>query len=82
MYQYEKIKPELFLEKNQETFLKIRDNAHKLLREAGAFKLHYAISNVGGDSFVMLACIDRLVELDEIKEVPTNGMAQDRIFTK
>jgi hypothetical protein len=36
-----------------------------------------------GDSWTMLACMDRLVELGEIREVPQSGVAgQDRIFVK
>jgi hypothetical protein len=33
------------------------------------------------DSWAGMACVDRMVELGEIIEVPTDGMAQYRIFT-
>ena len=40
-----------------------------------------AINCVGSDSWMMLACVDRLVELKEIREVTGNNVAgQHRVF--
>lgn len=84
MYQYEKLKPLLFTDEGQRMFLKVRDFVHKTLATAGAIRMNEAMSAAGGgDSWTMLACVDRLVELCEIREVPQTGVAgQDRIFVK
>lgn len=79
MYNYQEIKQELFKEENQETFLEVRDKVKQLLKTAGAFTITKAMST--GDSWINMACVDRLVELKEIVEVPTQGWAQHRIFT-
>jgi len=44
MYQYENEKPKIFTEDGQESFLKIRDNVHKMLKQAGAVSMQAAIS--------------------------------------
>lgn len=62
----------IFTDEGQKMFLKIRDAAHDLLKIAGAFRqgelLHRA--GIGGDSFSLIACVDRLVELGEIVYIP------------
>ena len=82
MYNYEEQKQKIFTENGQEMFLKIRDKVQLLLKQSGAFMLEKAISGVTGDSWVMLACIDRLVELKEIKEITDkqNVAGQHRVF--
>lgn len=83
MYRYENEKPKLFTEDGQIDFLKIRDTANSLLDVAGAFKLFSACKNVSGDSWFMMACVDRLVELGEIREITQNNVAgQDRVFVR
>jgi len=82
MYDYQAMKPEIFTEEGQELFLKIRDNVQTLLKISGAFDMDHATRSLGGNSWAMLACVDRLVELGEIKEIPTNGFAQYRVFVK
>jgi len=64
-------------------FLKVRDTVKHLLKEAGAVRMEEAISGVTGDSWQMLACVDRLVELGEIMELryPSGEPAgQHRVF--
>lgn len=81
MYDYKNEKHKIFTEKGQETFLKIRDNVHKLLSKSGAVMMQNATSGVSGDSWLHLACVDRLVELREIKEITTDNVAgQYRVF--
>ena len=81
MYNYEKEKPHIFTEEGQRQFLKVRDNVKKMLKETGAFKMRYAWKNLVGDSWLMLACVDRLVELGEIREITESDVAaQDRVF--
>ena len=81
-YLYETEKPELFTEEGQRMFLKIRDHTKALLEAAGAVSLENMIQGAGGgDSWQMLACVDRLVELNEIREIPQGQCAaQHRIF--
>lgn len=79
-YNYETEKSKLFTDEGQRHFLKIRDNAKELLTQAGAFKVDKVIS---GDSWFCLACVDRLVELDELEELTGSAVAgQDRVFVK
>lgn len=81
MYKYEDLKPSLFTDDGQRTFLQVRDRVNNLLKQAGAVRLEEAIKGVGGDSWILLACIDRLVELKELYEVTEKaGCAQDRVF--
>jgi hypothetical protein len=82
MYNYQEQKKNIFTEQEQVLFLKIRDNVHNLLAKSGAVTMGCAIRGCGGgDSWDMLACVDRLVELGEIREIPQNNVAgQNRIF--
>lgn len=83
IYNYEKIKPTLFTEENQQIFLEIRDIVHKLLKEAGVVKMGSIMNKQLGDSWERMACVDRLVELGEIEEIHCGDCAgQDRIFVK
>jgi hypothetical protein len=85
MYTYETEKPKLFTDDGQRLFLKIRDHVKNLLEEAGAFRMGKALDaeGVSGDSWQMLACVDRLLELGEIVECkhPNIDAGQNRIFT-
>lgn len=82
MYKYETEKPNLFTEQGQEMFLAIRDKSKKLLEQAGSFTMEKVISGQSGSVWQMLACVDRLVEIGEIKEVTdkNNVAAQNRVF--
>lgn len=80
MYNYNTQKKNIFTEEGQEMFLKIRDKAHKLLDEAGAFKLSHVISGCTGDSWDMYACVDSLIELGEIIEIERKCAGQNRVF--
>lgn len=83
-YSYELERPAVFTESGQLMFLEIRDNAGRLLTAAGAVRLHELIKGVPGDSWLMLACVDRLVELNEIREItPAGSVAgQHRVFVR
>ncbi len=83
MYSYADQKKNIFTEDGQVMFLKIRDHVNGLLAIAGALTMERAITGRSGDSWDMLACIDRLVELGEIREVTGQDVAgQHRIFTR
>lgn len=80
MYKYSEAKPRLFTEDGQKMFLAIRDNVHRLLKLAGAVRMEEAMCG-GGSSWDMLACVDRLVELGEIREITNGDVAgQHRVF--
>lgn len=59
-------------------------HARKLIRESGAAMLARIIEGASsGDSFMMLACVDRLVEIGDLREVvydAENVPASRRIF--
>jgi hypothetical protein len=82
MYKYEELKKEIFTEDGQVMFLKIRDNANRLLKQSEAFSMNAVIKAVSGDTWKMMACVDRLIELGEIKEItePNKVAGQNRIF--
>jgi len=82
MYDYKKMKKEVFKEKNQKIFLSIRDRASRLLEKAGAVTMG-ALMKETGDNWIQIACVDRLVELGELREISQNDIAgQDRIFVR
>jgi hypothetical protein len=83
MYEYEKEKPKLFTDEGQRDFLKVRDNVQKLLALAGAVRFDKAVSVISGDGWFMLACVDRLVELGELRAITDDGVrGQDAVFVK
>jgi hypothetical protein len=83
-YSYEKMRSNVFTEDGKVMFLKIRDNAKALLAKAGAATASKIMGGVTGDSWTMMACIDRLVELRELREVPNpeSSWGQHRIFVE
>jgi len=84
MYNYKELKPTVFTEEGQKTFLKIRDNMNALVVLAGVCTLDRAISGCTGNVWEQMACVDRLVELNEFVEVIQGKIpvAQQRIFKK
>lgn len=80
-YDYATERPNIFTEHGQVMFLSIRDNAKRLLAEAGAARSAEMMRGCAGNVWTMLACIDRLVELGEIRELtPLGAAGQDRVF--
>ena len=82
VYQYKDLKGRLFSDEGQRMFLKVRDFVHATLKTAGAVRMQEAlVAAGGGDTWTMIACVDRLVELGEIKEVGDGDVAcQHRVF--
>jgi len=86
MYHYQDLKSAVFEPDNQALFLGIRDNAQKLIKLSGAAtmgKLMILPPGVGAaDTWTMMACVDRLVELGELIEIPNprSRAGQDRLF--
>jgi hypothetical protein len=82
-YSYEAEKANLFTDEGQRMFIKMRDTTFRLLRDAGAVKMSSMMSGVTGDSWTMLACADRMVELGDIVEItPKTVAGQDRVFVR
>jgi hypothetical protein len=81
-YSYQACRPFVFTEEGQRNFLKIRDKAKELLSLAGAVSSQHLIACVTGSAWDHLACIDRLVELGELIEIPNpeSSAGQHRIF--
>jgi len=77
-YDYQKQRPELFTEQGVETLTAIRDNAKRLLNEAGAFAAGHAFDGATGDSWTMLAALDYLIEKGEIVRVTRDGETMGR----
>jgi hypothetical protein len=84
MYTYLEQKPFVFTEEGQRTFLKIRDNVNNLCELSGAVSMEKAIAGTSGNSWELLACVDRLVELGELREVTNSDAVPglNRIFIK
>lgn len=79
-YNYKDEKPKIFTEQGQRMFLEIRDRVDRLLVAAGAVTMERAIQGTTGEMWLMIACVDWLVELRELREIPTEGAEQDRIM--
>lgn len=86
MYKYEDLKSTVQTDKGQRRLLEIRDFVFRQLESSVAVTMGKAMSppGVSGDSWKQMACVDKLVELDEIREVIQPGFVrgQDRIFVK
>lgn len=79
MYDYQTEREKIFTDDGQRRFLRIRDKANELLELAGCFRMDRVLAS--GDTWENMACVDRLVELGEIVEVPQKTLGQYRIFT-
>ncbi len=80
-YDYQAEREKLFTEAGQRQFLAVRDKARRLLAQAGAVMSGNIM--VAGDSWVSLAAMDRMIELGELVEVTTKGVAgQHRVFVR
>lgn len=85
MYRYEDEREKLFTDDGQRLFLEIRDRTFGLLKIAGAARLEEMIKGSVGDSWRMLACVDRMVELSELVELIYPGspaQGQNRVFVR
>ncbi len=81
-YSYQIERPKLFTEEGQVMFIAIRDNAKMLFKQAGCARANEMMRGVNGDCWLMMACMDRLIELKEMREVtaPNSVMGQHRVF--
>lgn len=80
MYNYQKEREKLFTDKGQRLFLKVRDSIACKIKVTGAITIEKAINDIGGDSWELLACVDRLKELGELRGLLPQGPSQNRIL--
>lgn len=83
-YDYKTERQNIFTEGGQVTFLAIRDRVNALIGQSGAVTMSSAISGQSGDTWALMASVDRMVEIGELVEVQMTRpvAAQNRIFTK
>lgn len=81
-YNYSDVRSSLFTDEGQRLFLKVRDGVDRKLTVSGAVRMEEAIRGVSGDSFEIMACLDRMVELSELVELTQQGKVrgQSRVF--
>lgn len=80
-YNYQTERQFLFTEEGSVMFMKVRDAVQELLRKAGAFRFTHVSISGGYDSFQLIACVDRLVELKELEELPRQCWQQFKVYT-
>ena len=81
MYNYQEEKQHLFSDEGQRLFLKCRDRVKSLLATSGAVRMQEALQTLSGSNWTMLACLDRMIELGEIREIQQGNVAgQHRVF--
>ena len=81
-YNYYAERNQIFTEENQRDFLIVRDHVRKLLGLSGAVRMLEAAfgCQLSGSSWTIMAYVDRLVELGEIREITKDVVGQDRVF--
>jgi hypothetical protein len=81
-YRYADHRDRLLTDSGQRMFLAFRDAAKELLARSGAFTVEALMNQAktGGDSWLMLACVDRLVELGEIRLLASGGVTQHNVY--
>jgi hypothetical protein len=82
MYDYRKERDKIFTDEGQRTFLKVRDRVQHLLKEAGAARMLEILRGLSGDTWILIACVDRMFEIGELLEVtqPDLASGQYRVF--
>jgi hypothetical protein len=81
-YNYEDIRPELFTERGVELLMQMRDHSSKLLFQAGAYSFEKVTRTITGDTWLMMAALDYMVERKEIRQVYDPSNTMNRVYTK
>jgi hypothetical protein len=81
-YNYDDIRPELFTEEGVELLMKLRDISGKLLFQAGAYTFEKVTRTITGDTWLMMAALDYMVERKEIRMVYEPSNTMNRVYTK
>lgn len=69
MYNYNEQKAKLFTTEGVKMLMQISANAKRLTDIAGCATIEKVISCASGDTWTMLACIDYLIEIGELRKV-------------
>lgn len=70
-YDYEVLRRDLFTESGSEEFIRARDAMLELLRPTGAGRASLIFkASPAGDTWSMMAHLDRMVELGDVRYVP------------
>lgn len=81
-YEYQIERPKLFTEEGVAMLFKVRDQVSKHIFHAGACTADKIIRPITGDSWLMLAAIDYMEELGEIKCVYEGYRSNDAVYIK
>lgn len=83
-YNYEEQKKELLTDEGSRLFIRMRDKVFDMLEVSGAFRTEALISLGMTDHWTCLACVDRMLEIGEIREIfyDINRVSQHRIFVR
>lgn len=82
-YKYENEKAGIFTERGVKLLLKMYDNALRMIEYSGAAMMCNLREDCSGDSWLMMACVDYLVEMERLHELTKPGtMGQYRTFTQ
>jgi hypothetical protein len=81
-YNYDDIRPELFTEEGVELLMKLRDISGKMLFQAGAYTFEKVTRTITGDTWLMMAALDYMVERKEIRMVYEPSNTMNRVYTK
>jgi len=86
LYRYEDLKPKLFTEAGRKALEETRVVVASLLMSRSRCTLDEVLTNshMVGDSWLPIACVDRMVELGELHEMPTptRQTGQERQFMR
>jgi len=81
-YNYDDIRPELFTEEGVELLMKMRDISGKLLFQARAYTFEKVTRTITGDTWLMMAALDYMVERKEIRMVYEPSNTMNRVYTR
>ena len=80
-YSYETERPYVLTDEGSRKVMTVRNVADQALKIAGAVRADILMNAASaGDSWKSMAYVDRLVEIGELREIPTDGAWQHRIF--
>jgi hypothetical protein len=79
-YVYENERPKLFTEEGTRMLVAISIEAARLFKLAGAARFQEMTRTVSGDSWLMLAATDYLVEMGRISRVSSGTAGQHQVF--
>jgi hypothetical protein len=80
MYNYAQERPWIFTDEGQIALIKAYKNAIRLINIAGAASGMKIVYDCAHNTFKMMALLDRLVEMHELREVTGPNVWENRIF--